>query len=185
LESKSGEKQAPRRSSDSFGSEYSYLGDTGDIAEQLEEEDPLHIKIRASLDEEAHSRTPSRQRGRPRKRVQYLQQDHLYRKTTNPGVDKEAIHIPEPTGRYISSAEKLIALIMTGDSRESRVHGLTGKPLLYGCRPTTSAVSYADQSVGILLVFLCRWEFFFSDMIKELCQGLSRTDNTSVSHILS
>lgn len=115
-----------------MGSDYSFFSDTGDLAQQLaDEEDPLQISLRSSLQEEELGGSNSRHRIRHPRHVQYAPQDHLHRKNPNPGVDKEAIQIPEPSRRYISSAEKIIALIMTGDSVSSRTHGLTGKPLLY------------------------------------------------------
>ncbi|SLM34351.1 mfs monosaccharide transporter [Lasallia pustulata] len=128
------EKQGTRQSSDSAASEFSLWSDTGDLAEQLAgEEDPLRIKLRDSVDGQVFAASGSRPRPRPRqpKRVHYLSQTHLERKTTNPGVDKEAIEIPQPVSRYISRAEKLIAIVMTQDRERSQMHGLTGKPLLY------------------------------------------------------
>lgn len=68
---------------------------------------------------------------RKKKRVHYLQQDHLDRKITNPGVDKEAIIIPEPVPRRISVVEKFFAIAMApGDSELAKSRGLVGKPLL-------------------------------------------------------
>ncbi|MCJ1374905.1 hypothetical protein MMC20_006138 [Loxospora ochrophaea] len=121
------EKRAGRHSSDSAESEFSLWSDTGDLAEQLaDEEDPLQIRLRDSLD--ASEARPLAHQSR---RVRYADQDHLHRKTTNPGVDKEAIAIPEPAPRHITRAEKAIATIMTGNRQESQKRGLTGKPLLY------------------------------------------------------
>lgn len=123
------EKRAGRRSSESAGSDFSLWSDTGDLAEQLaDEEDPLQIKLRESYDEGARRRSGQRQRGRRHKEVHYAPQDHLHRKSTNPGVDKEAIEIPEPAPRTIGRTEKVLATIMTGKVGS---HGLTGKPLLY------------------------------------------------------
>lgn len=125
------EKQGSRHSSDSAGSEFSLWSDTGDLAEQLaDEEDPLRIKLRESFDGELVGASGSRPRPRQPKRVHYLNQSHIERKTTNPGIDKEAIEIPQPVSRYISRAEKLIAIVMTRDRERSQMHGLTGKPLL-------------------------------------------------------
>ena len=122
------EKRA-RRSSDSAGSDFSLWSDTGDLAEQLaDEEDPLQIKLRESNDEGARRRSGQGQRGRRHKEVHYAPQDHLRRKDTNPGVDKEAIEIPEPPSRTISRLEKVLTIIMTGKGGS---HGLTGRPLLY------------------------------------------------------
>jgi hypothetical protein len=63
--------------------------------------------------------------------VHYQDQDHLERKTTNPGIDKEAIRIPEPAQRRIFVLEKYLAYIMAPGNRETaRKRGLVGKPLL-------------------------------------------------------
>lgn len=70
--------------------------------------------------------------GRNKKRVHYHDQGHLERKTTHPGIDKEAIRIPEPAQRPISVFEKYFAYIMApGDRETARRRGLVGKPLLY------------------------------------------------------
>ena len=125
----SDEKREGRPSSDSAGSEFSLWSDTGDLAEQLaNEEDPLQIRLRRSYEAEARRRSGSRLGIRRHKEVHYAPQDHLQRKTTNPGVDKEAIEIPEPPPRTIGRTEKVLATIMTGRVGS---HGLTGKPLLY------------------------------------------------------
>ena len=129
----SDEKHGGRHSSDTADSDFDSLwSDTGDLAEQLaDEEDPLQIKLRESQDDPDDRLSTSALRTRPPRRVRYAQQDHLQRKNTNPGVDKEAIEIPEPAPRKITNAEKAIATIMTGDRQGSQMHGLTGKPLLY------------------------------------------------------
>lgn len=122
------EKEASRRrSSDSAGSDFSLWSDTGDLAEQLaDEEDPLRIQIRDSAEEPSESR-PLRRRP---KHVHYSQHNHLEHKTTNPGINKEAIEIPNPPARQIGRAEKALAIIMTGDRQKSQTRGLTGQPLL-------------------------------------------------------
>ena len=145
--STSDEKPDTRRfSSDSGPSEFSLLSDTGDIAEQLaDEEDPLRIRLRDSLDEELFGGAATRARGRQPKRVRYRPQEHLKRKTARPGVDKEAIEIPNPPPRRISRAEKVLATVMTGNREASQMHGLTGKPLLYVYGALLSADDAADQ----------------------------------------
>ena len=126
------EKKGNRHSSDSAGSDFSLWSDTGDLAEQLaNEEDPLHIRLQNSVDDQTFSRpraTPSRHRPR---HVHYAQQTRLEDKTTNPGLSKEAIEIPNPPARQIGRIEKTLAVVMTGDRQRSQIHGLTGKPLLY------------------------------------------------------
>jgi hypothetical protein len=90
-------------------------------------EDPLQIKLRASLDEQVFggsSRRPTRQ-----KRVRY-QEDLETReeKEYQPGLAKEEIEIPNPAPRSISRAERILASIMSGGERQ--MHGLTGKALV-------------------------------------------------------
>lgn len=117
-----------RRSGESAGSEFSQWSDTGDLAEQLaDEEDPLQIKLPDSL---RHPRERgSRSEARRQKHVHYAQEDD--RQTPiHPGVDKEAIQIPEPVPRSISRVERFLAKLMTGNSQASNMNGLTGKPLL-------------------------------------------------------
>ncbi|KAL8950528.1 MAG: hypothetical protein Q9222_003438 [Ikaeria aurantiellina] len=125
-------EKAGRRSSDSAGSDFSLWSDTGDLAEQLaDEEDPLQIKLRESFDGEVLGGPGSKpHRTSSKKQVHYLPQDHLQRKKTHPGIDKEAIQIPEPPPRQISRTEYCLAIIMTGNRSRSLSHGLTGKPLL-------------------------------------------------------
>jgi hypothetical protein len=116
-------------SSSTGSDDFSLWSDTGDIAEQLAaEEDPLHIQLQP-LDTEG--KTLNGHGGRKKKRVHYKEQDHLDRKTTNPGIDKEAIIIPEPAQRRISVFERYLAYIMAPTDRETaRKRGLVGKPLL-------------------------------------------------------
>lgn len=123
------EKRGSRHSSDSAGSDFSLWSDTGDLAEQLaDEEDPLRINLRGSLEEDQGL---SRPRERHPKKIHYANHNHLDHKTTNPGVNKEAIEIPNPPARKIGRAETTLAVIMTGDRQKAQMHGLTGKPLLY------------------------------------------------------
>ena len=126
------EKKGNRRSSDSSGSDFSLWSDTGDLAEQLaNEEDPLRIRLRDSLDDQHLGRSNSNHIHRRPKHVHYSQHIHLEEKATNPGLSKEAIEIPNPPARQIGRTEKVLATIMTGDRQRSQLHGLTGKPLLY------------------------------------------------------
>lgn len=149
------EKPGSRHSSDSVGSDFSFFGDTGDLAEQLaDEEDPLHIKLRDSSEEGgpggSYSAGPGR--GRQPKRVRHIQQDHPERKTTNPGLDKEAIQIPEPAQRKIGRVEQIIAIAMTGNRHSSQTHGLTGKPLLYAINVS---VFWEGNTDGLQILHQC------------------------------
>ncbi|KAF6219864.1 hypothetical protein HO133_003689 [Letharia lupina] len=126
------EKKVNRHSSDSAGSDFSLWSDTGDLAEQLaDEEDPLRIRLRESGDHQGIGRSNPRPLHRRPKHVHYSQHIHLEHKATNPGLSKEAIEIPNPPARQIGRTEKALAIIMTGDRQRSQMHGLTGKPLLY------------------------------------------------------
>ncbi|KAI4272708.1 MAG: hypothetical protein LQ337_005121 [Flavoplaca oasis] len=125
-------EKAGRRSSDSAGSDFSLWSDTGDLAEQLaDEEDPLQIRVRQSFDAELLSRPASKPRAATPKHVHYPPHDHLEHRKLKPGIDKEAIQIPEPPPRQIGRVEYGLAIIMTGNRSKSQSHGLTGKPLLY------------------------------------------------------
>lgn len=129
-------QRARRRTSySSEGSdEFSLWSDTGDIAEQLaEEEDPLRIDLGRGNGGPARGTLVNGPRTRkPERHVHYLDQLHLERKTTNPGIDKEAIIIPEPKPRLIPTWEKVLATIMApNDPQTARRRGLVGKPLVY------------------------------------------------------
>ncbi|KAI9807530.1 MAG: hypothetical protein M1825_005470 [Sarcosagium campestre] len=118
------------RSSVSDGSDFSLWSNTGDLAEQLaEEEDPLQIKLRHSLDDPGLGST-SRSR-RHRRQVRYQQDGSHEHKDVHAGLAKEDIEIPNPRPRPISKAEKLLAAVMSGGGSHGQMHGLTGKPLLY------------------------------------------------------
>ncbi|KAI9894626.1 MAG: hypothetical protein M1814_001982 [Vezdaea aestivalis] len=120
---------SPRPSEDSASSDFSNWSDTGDLAEQLaDEEDPLQIKLKDSLD----SSHANKSRTRQTKRVRYHHQStNSHNKESRAGLEKSEIYIPDPGPRSILLAERLLAIIMTGDRESSHMHGLTGKPLLY------------------------------------------------------
>ena len=142
-------REAGRRSSDSAGSDFSLWSDTGDLAEQLaDEEDPLRINLRGSVDEDNSRQRPHEPR---RKQVRYAPHNHLEHKTTNPGVNKEAIEIPNPPPRQVGRAEKILAVVMTG---KNGPRGLTGKPLLY-----VVTTVYAEECADRLKVFYERVRF--------------------------
>jgi len=130
LGAQSDEKQGRRSSlsrSSSPSSEFSWSG-TGDLAEQsADAEDPLQIKLRASLDEQVFSDT-SRRPTRHHKKVRYHDSENAERKEYYPGLVKEEIEIPTPAPRYITRAEHIIAAAMSGGERQ--MHGLTGRPLV-------------------------------------------------------
>lgn len=149
-------EKARRHSSDSAGSEFSLWSDTGDLAEQLaDEEDPLQIKLRESFDGEVLGKPGSKPPNKPARHVHYLPQDHLERRKTNPGIDKEAIQIPEPPPRQISRTEYLLAVSMTGNRSQSASHGLTGKPLLWDIVPNNLNRSPLMHRTDISQAFSC------------------------------
>ncbi|KXX74384.1 High-affinity glucose transporter [Madurella mycetomatis] len=122
----------PAYSGSDDGSDESSWADTGDIAEQLDEEDPLRERLNDAFDDEALAGVLKRQPKQHKKRVRY--QEPLSRNSPSPSqhagsIDKEAIRIPDVARRKVSKGERLIAAIMTGGT--SSIHGLTGKPLLY------------------------------------------------------
>ncbi|KAL2351253.1 MFS monosaccharide transporter-like protein [Cryomyces antarcticus] len=133
----SAEKRRGRRSSissESTGSDFSLWSDTGDLVDQLaDDEDPLRIRLRQSLEEQQIGGS-TKQRGRSSKRVRYRSQEGASEKRSHPQTGvvrrKEDIRIPSPPPRKISRAENILAAVMSGD-RPSRMHGLHGKKLLY------------------------------------------------------
>ncbi|KAF2085787.1 hypothetical protein K490DRAFT_67384 [Saccharata proteae CBS 121410] len=120
------EKHQHRRSRDS---DFSLWSDTGDLVDQLaDEEDPLQIRLRQSQEFDP-SANPHR---RHPKRVHYRRDEPDREKHARSPLPKrkEDIDIPEPAPRVVSKAERLLAAIMSGD-RPSRMHGLHGKKLIY------------------------------------------------------
>ena len=118
------------------GSEFSLWSDTGDLGDQLaEEEDPLAIRLRRSFEE--HSSPTRRGRKKQQKRVRYADgedgSNEKPRSGVRPGVvrRKEDIRIPSPAPKPLGWGHKALAIvIMPGDSH-SRMHGLHGKKLVY------------------------------------------------------
>ncbi|KAF2660200.1 MFS monosaccharide transporter-like protein [Lophiostoma macrostomum CBS 122681] len=124
------DKSSERSSFDtpSAGSDFSLWSDTGDLVDQLaDEEDPLRIRLQESL-EGAH---PPRHR-RHQKRVRYQDQEDNREKAGPSGpIRKEDIEIPDPGPRTISRAEQILAAVMAPNDGPSRIHGLHGKKLIY------------------------------------------------------
>lgn len=135
------EKDESYRRPSQSGSEsddFSLWSDTGDLAEQLtNDEDPFRIELHPLTREGQKLKGSGRGHGGGRKkRVGFREQHQPERDEPSLGIDKEAIFIPEPPPRQISSAEKLLALIMApNDPQGARAKGLVGKPLLYGTLP--------------------------------------------------
>jgi hypothetical protein len=131
----SDEKRTSRRSSYSGDSDFSLWSDTGDLVDQLaDEEDPLRIRLRQSLEDEVGG--VGKHRGKKQKRVRYRSSEDTREKSHHPGVvkRKEDIPIPDPGPRTISRGEKILAYIMAPRDGPSRIHGLHGKKLMYAAR---------------------------------------------------
>ena len=143
------EKASSRSSSPD--SDFSW-SDTGDLAEQLGEEDPLQIKLRDSLDDQVFGR--SRRRGSRANRVRYREghEERVFQED-NRGVVKEDIPIPNPGPRKISRVEHAIASMMSGGERQ--MHGLTGKALVYDLLTYHSwSAGHLTTITGILPAYL-------------------------------
>ncbi|KAK2739037.1 hypothetical protein FQN57_006719 [Myotisia sp. PD_48] len=130
-----GEKQVNRRPSPSSSpapstpseSNFSAWSDTGDLAEQLADEDPLQIRLQESLDRRIFG---NRYRKPQSKRVRYAKEEESH--LIDNGDLKEAVRIPEVAPRQPSRTSRILAAIMSpGDRRSAQIHGLVGKPLLY------------------------------------------------------
>ena len=120
------DKSSERSSFDTPDSDFSLWSDTGDLVDQLaDQEDPLRIRLRESL-EGVH---PPKHR-RHQKRVRYEDEEHDPEKPSNGVLRKEDIEIPDPGPRTISKAERILASIMAPNDGPSRIHGLHGKKLM-------------------------------------------------------
>lgn len=119
-----------RRSDDSAASDS--WTDTGDLAEQLaDEEDPLRKTL---ADTSIHDDLLSgvlRRHPKHSRRVQFKRSvdEHRLSRSRSSSVllDKEAIRIPDVPPRQISRGERCIAAIMPGTG----INGFTGKALIY------------------------------------------------------
>ncbi|KAJ4347826.1 Ribulose bisphosphate carboxylase large chain [Didymosphaeria variabile] len=121
------DKESTRSSFDTpeSDSDLSLWSDTGDLVDQLaDQEDPLRIRLRDSLEGGTSSR-PRRQQ----KRVRYESETRFNEKER--GLRLEDIEIPDPGPRSISKAERILASIMAPGDGPSRIHGLHGKKLIY------------------------------------------------------
>jgi len=130
------EEKTRQRSSFSADSDFSLWSDTGDLVDQLaDEEDPLQIRLRESLEGTRLGDLPKNKRHQ--KRVRYQSQDNTREKNEQPGVvkRKEDIEIPDPGPRTISQGERILAAIMAPRDGPSRIHGLHGKKLMYYAIP--------------------------------------------------
>lgn len=137
FDEKASDRERLRRShsfDDDEDSDFSLWSDTGDLADQLDEEDPLAGRVRGSS-EELHRRGRSSQ-----KRVRYASasgekegsRHHRHRSASGVPRRKEDIHVPTPPPRRLNWGERLLAAaLMPGADGPSRMHGLHGKKLIY------------------------------------------------------
>lgn len=149
-EKRSGSRERLRRGSASSNdddgedagedSEFSLWSDTGDLVDQLaDEEDPLSVRLR-NLEEDgrnAHAQASRRGKGE-KKRVRYASANghdggEREKPQQHSGVvkRKEDIPIPTPPPQRIHWAQKAIAFIMAPSDTHSRLHGLHGQKLIY------------------------------------------------------
>ncbi|KAF2471279.1 uncharacterized protein BDR25DRAFT_342571 [Lindgomyces ingoldianus] len=124
------DKNSPRSSFSTATpeSDFSLWSDTGDLVDQLaDEEDPLRARLRESLDGALLPKHRPQQ-----KRVRYHSQDDAREKALKrEALRKEDIEIPDPGPRTISRGEQILAAIMAPNDGPSRIHGLHGKKLIY------------------------------------------------------
>jgi sugar porter (SP) family MFS transporter len=100
--------------------------DTGDIAEQIGEEDILAARVQHDESLAGILKRPAK----PSKPLKAARRSAPRRSTKRSGVvSKEAVHIPEVVKRRVPGLERLLASLIMG--RSSSIHGLTGKPLVY------------------------------------------------------
>lgn len=106
--------------------DFSLWSDTGDLVDQLEDEDPLAARLNPSLD---------RGRTRQSKRVRYANEKHHQHQhpSQHSGVvkRKEDISVPTPPSRPLNWGQRLLVRTMAPNDSSSRMHGLHGKKLIY------------------------------------------------------
>lgn len=124
---------SPSRSSSNSDSDFDDWTDTGDIAEQLaDEEDPLRLRLQdTSLKNDGLlTGLINNKKQNKTKRVQFRRSvsahSDAYSKEQPGVVSKDSIEIPNVAPRRPSRAARILSLIMPGTG----VHGLTGKPLM-------------------------------------------------------
>lgn len=114
---------------ESADSDFSSWSDTGDLGDQLaDEEDPLSLRLQETLQEASFTRSTSRRQKRVHHRRKTNESLVGERSKEHAGFAKEDIEIPNPRPRAISRFEHLLAAIMSGGERQ--LHGLTGRPLV-------------------------------------------------------
>ncbi|RMJ14938.1 hypothetical protein CDV36_005377 [Fusarium kuroshium] len=118
-----------RRSYSGSGSESSWT-DTGDIGEQLADNDPVRLQLSTEIEDELLAGVQRRHKNHNQKRVRIQDSHHRHHSRSHSAlIDKEAIEVPDFNPRGPTRGERIIGTIMSG--RTGSIHGLTGKPLLY------------------------------------------------------
>lgn len=132
-----GEGEKRRASSES---DFSLFSETGDLADQLDDEDPLHLQEHLRGSVELLPRGQRRKNNRHHKTVRYQSDAEGYsEKQPRRKLRKEDIPIPNPPRRPLSFGHRLLAAVMAPGDGPSRIHGLHGKKLMYErCVSTTS-----------------------------------------------
>ncbi|KAK3701576.1 Ribulose bisphosphate carboxylase large chain [Vermiconidia calcicola] len=140
LDEKRGDRERLRRSDSDFedeGSDFSLWSDTGDLVDQLaDEEDPLASRVGRSFEEQ---RIPHRRHKSSQKRVRYASEEGGQYSEEKAGHHhqagvvkrKEDIPIPTPPPPRLSWGVKVLVLIMAPGDGHARMHGLHGKKLIY------------------------------------------------------
>lgn len=117
----------------STGSESSWT-DTGDIGEQLadDDDDPVRLQLSNEIEQELLAgvqRRHTRHHGQKRVRIQ-ASSPRRHNRSYSPRrlIDKEAIEVPDFTPPPPSRAQRVLGSIMSGHT--GSIHGLTGKALM-------------------------------------------------------
>ncbi|OQN99662.1 hypothetical protein B0A48_14804 [Cryoendolithus antarcticus] len=139
FDEKDGDRPRLRRSGSfsDVGSDFSLWSDTGDLVDQLADEDPLAGRVRRSFEEH---QSPHRRGRSSQKRHRHAEhsgdekQDRHVRFGSAVAAAprrKEDIQIPSPPPKRLNWGEQGLAIVfMPGDSH-ARMHGLHGKKLIY------------------------------------------------------
>ncbi|KAK5109222.1 hypothetical protein LTR62_007204 [Meristemomyces frigidus] len=132
---------------DDHGSEFSLWSDTGDLVDQLaEQEDPLAVRLRRLSGEEySAGAAAGERRGRSKqKRVRYAsasqgqyhdgdEKERTHSRSQQPRAPrrKEDIRIPSPAPKPLPFGQKVLAAVIMPSDGHARMHGLHGKKLIY------------------------------------------------------
>jgi hypothetical protein len=127
-----GEQGGPSlsQSIDSVDSDFLSWGDTGDLGDRLADaDDPLGIRLTELVDQDVYRDSSGRETTNIRVPVgsePYRQEGRL----EHTELTREEITISNHRPRHVSEAEHILATTMVGNERQ--MHGLTGRPLVYG-----------------------------------------------------